>query len=64
MKNKRVLGVILLALSIILFIVLGIAIGFYNQILSTGFNPNALFLFTGLITVGGIIGGIAMINDI
>ena len=57
MKYKKLLGVILLIFSIILLLCLGVAIGFYKQIVEMGFEPNALFFFVGLLSFSGIIGG-------
>ena len=55
--KKIILGVILLVISIISLICLGVAIGFYNQIVATGFEPYALFSIIGLISLSGIICG-------
>ncbi len=57
MKHKKLLGVILLIFSIILLLGLGVAIGFYNQIVEMGFEPTALFFFVGLLSFSGIICG-------
>ena len=64
MKGKKLLGLILLIISIIVLIGLGVAIGFYKQILAIGFDPLTLFLFVGLITFCGIMVSSAFLIDV
>ena len=60
MKGRTLLGLFLLIFSIIIVIGLGIAIGFYKQIVATGFIPDALFFFVGFLAITGIFAGIVI----
>lgn len=56
--NKRItkiLLIIILIISVIVDIGVGIALGFYNAILSTGFNPTALFSILGFLSSCGTV---------
>lgn len=61
MSKRTKLGVILLVISIVLLICLGVAMGFYKQILLTGFDPLALFVFIGFICFGGLTKGCSLL---
>lgn len=55
--NKRaykILLIITLIMSILTAIGVGIALGFYDAILSTGFNPTALLSILGTLSIFGI----------
>ena len=60
--KKIILGVILLVISSVLLVCLGIAEGFYNQIVATGFIPDALFFVISFFGISGIIVGLGIIG--
>ena len=62
MKDKNISSIVLIVISIILLVATSIAMGFYEKIIETGFNPDALFLVSFLIDCSVLLLGIQFIG--
>ena len=58
---KIILGLSLTVISMVTLIGSAIASGFYQQIIATGFVPDALIAITMLLSIVGLGGGIAIL---
>ena len=64
MKLKFLFWKILFVLSIISILVTSFAIGFYNNIVNTGFYPDLLFMFTLLFSLSILLISIVRLKNI
>ena len=63
-KAKTIVGILLLVISIIVLIGLGIACGFYQQTIATGFVPDALLFIGFMLSIVGLGVGVFILTEV